>query len=241
MAGCLGTFIIASFCGTYITDKFTVNAYYIQPTQEEIDKLAYTPLHYLAMGLNENLERKTYGAFNAEDDKNTSITPGKENKNRQSLELIKKRINDFGVAGLLRHFLNKFIWVTTDGSFAYRAEGRKTVEQFDILQQMGNSWIDYKSNFHQIFLANLQQGCWLSLWLFALAGNMIRKRNTISFSRKIICFILELSMIGIILFLVLFEASPRYMFLYTPVLTGLAAINSASLFCKNKPIRSNQA
>lgn len=234
LAACLCSFLAAGFCSNFLLDRFSEKAYYNQPTTEEMERLAYTPLHYLAMGLSENAERKTYGAYNGADDQATSVIFGKENKNANSMKLIQERIQNYGFFGLMKHFWNKMIWVTTDGSFAYGYEGRDLSDQAGILERAGTAWIDQRSGFYQNFLANLDQACWLVLWIFASIGIFIPGDRKNSYVQKAARFILELSLLGIVAFLILFEASPRYIYLYSPVLIALSSCNAVFLFRNRK-------
>ncbi|MGN0076855.1 MAG: hypothetical protein ACI38Z_07785 [Parafannyhessea sp.] len=181
--------------------------------------------HFAMMGLND----KTDGVF-SQDDVNASIAePNVDARRQMNLRVIGERISSYGPVGLLKHECKKTLVSFNDGTFAWTAEGH-----FFLMPHHGSfgegtnffrSYIYpegyYKGpNFYNVFCTVEQ-----TLWLVCLAGIplcLLARRTGQSSGRHsargngddaswaIIIFTLG----AMALFLMVFEARSRYLYLY---------------------------
>lgn len=213
------------------------------PTEEERDRYAYTMMHYFNMGLGENKESGFYGGFNAEDDQRISATEWKENKNSMSLEMAKERLGKLGFFGFLEHLWNKLVWISTDGNFYYKSLGRTLPEDGSAgtLETALLGWSSYTNPFYRTWTANYFEGVWIAVMAFMSmtlirTGRKSRKnkeaglkgvaetdhKKSSGFGRSVFWLTMRLSVLGILLFNMLFEARARYIYLYVPCFLMLA-------------------
>ena len=178
--------------------------------------------HFLMMGLYDDLERGLYGAFYGGDVSNTQAVVGKKEKTQYHMEVIKERLSEFGFKGFIKHLYHKYTWVTTDGTFFYGGEGgfhnNFSKTETGIRGALQN-FTYCETPFYQQYYGQYLHGLWavvlLGCSLFALFS--IRKKQ------MDLAFVLQMSIFGIFLFLMLFEARSRYLFLYLPFFIILAS------------------
>lgn len=210
---------------TYVKNK-NISKYI---SQEEFEKLSVTPTHFLMMGLkkteNTNSEGEEYvlfGAYNEEDVMNTKSYEGKEAKQQYNLEIIKKRLSNYGILGYLQFLYDKITWFMADGTFFYGAEGNFFVEEPYNQSRMGRllqKFTNLDEKTYKIVTANAMQ----ITWVMILIGIIFTWKN----NEKNIN-IMKFSIIGIILFIALFEGRSRYLYNYLPIfiLIGVLGIKN---------------
>ena len=206
---------------TYIKDK-NISRYI---SQEEFERLSVTPTHFFMMGLkevevtNSNGEQYIlYGTYNEEDVINTKKHEGKKAKQEYNLEIIKERLNNYGVLGYFKFLYNKIIWFMADGTFFYGAEGRFFVEapyNQGIIGKIAQNFTNLDKKLYQNITANIMQ----TTWILILTGIIFTWKN----NKKNIN-IMKISIIGIILFITLFEGRSRYLYNYTPIFILLSVL-----------------
>ena len=131
-------------------------------------------------------------------------------------------MKDMGIAGYLRFLAKKMLTVYNDGTYAWGGEGNFFMVVF---QQPDNHirniyYADHK--YYDIYVTVMQ-----SIWVFVLGAAAVSglgKENR----QEII--VLMLSIVGLTLFEVLFEARARYLYTYAPVFCILAAIGIERLY-----------
>lgn len=177
--------------------------------------------HFLMMGLHDDEERGLYGAYYGEDVLNTRAIPGKKEKTEYHLKVVRERLSEYGFAGFIEHLYHKFTWISTDGTFFYGGEGHfhNNVPKTEKGIRGALQNITYcDTPFYQRYYGQYLHGLWMVILLgcilFALSG--IRKRQLG------MEFVLQISLFGIFLFLMLFEVRSRYLFLYLPFFILLA-------------------
>lgn len=183
--------------------------------------------HYAMMGLN----NETDGVYNSSDVSFSRSFPTKSERISGNLEMIKRRINEYGVNGLVTHTWRKLLVNYGDGTFFFGGEGDFYVKVFP----EKNDWICHKLrsvmlNTGEYYAVNaiIKQFLWIYILLASL-GNVValrkseRKRNDISDE---VIAVAMLALIGFTIFCLLFEARSRYLFLYVPVyiLVGMNGI-----------------
>ena len=211
------------------------------PTEEERYEKEFPMSHFFMMGLNERSDAY-YGFFRADVNTTASIT-GKNEKTEFHKSIIRVRLKNMGASGFLQHCLNKAIWVSTDGTFYYGGEGEfhnGNEKAESGLRGVLQNYLYTETPFYTQFLANAMQGVWLFVSVGVLLACLRRQKFATAPQNKL-RFFLQLSLLGLLLFLMLFEARSRYLFLYLPYFAALAAIGFSQKRSKARKRKSQKA
>ncbi|RPH75659.1 hypothetical protein EHM76_01145 [bacterium] len=169
----------------------------------------FTALHYINMGLNTDRD----GVFWGEDvDYSKSFQTVKE-RNRGNLSKILSRLSSFGVEGYAQFLSRKALANFADGTFAWGIEGnffRIIPERTNPISKILNSYIIGNGVNYSKFLTNGQFAWYLSLLILPFLVFVPKQINT---DMVLLC----LSILGIIAFVMLFEARARYLINHIPV------------------------
>lgn len=171
--------------------------------------------HFFMMGLNPN----DGGVFSGEDAVFSMGFKTKAERNAADMEVAKERIEEYGVGGLLDHSLRKMLCVYNDGGFAWGCEGSfylETPPEKDTVISPFLRSLFWNEGTHYRMLLTIRQCAWITLLLLVVCIGAVKK-NTEE-------IVLLLSMLGITLFELLFEARARYLFIYVPMLIILGVI-----------------
>lgn len=170
-------------------------------------------MHFVMMGLNE----KTNGVYSS-DDVLLSITPETpEERKSIQIEEIKKRISEMKYTGLLEHIKKKTLTNYADGTFAWGREGKFFIEWPDRqnvrISHVLRSFIDSEQGENYIaFLTGSH-----CLWLALLMGSVLYGIRALKVQKDSdTVLVAVLSIIGITLFELIFEARARYLYIYAP-------------------------
>lgn len=190
---------------------------YIKYRMDLDQELNLTWAHYIMMGMNQ----ESWGVWNQEDFDFSLTIDGKEERYQKDLSRLKERIQEYGVSGVILQMQKKTLINFNDGSFAWGNEGN-----FYATPNSNDSKISnfLKSIFYQNeqgtrykYLFGIQHFIWLFVLIlslfccFKIAGSLEVK------------YVILLALIGIVVFVTLFEARGRYIFNYVPIFV-LAAI-----------------
>lgn len=180
-------------------------------------------LHYMGLGLsNLDDDPSGYGGWNEPELTWTQQHIYDPNYPQEALAHIWDRIKDYGITGYPRHLLNKLIWAGSDGTFFYGLEGEFHLEE-QSPQSTLRGWLQngifIETDFYQNWFSSWMQGVWLMICIMSTFC-IFRSSGSVYGS------IAKLSILGLFLFLLLFENRSRYLFLYLPVL--LTALESKS-------------
>lgn len=221
--------ILISICAFFIINMYAVN--YVG--YESNETLEFPMTHFLMMGMNS----ETKGVYFEEDVQFTKSIVGSENKKRANLDVVRTRIENYGFCGYLDLLMNKMLTNYNDGTFAWSVEGNFYSVTFeDSNNQMTQILRDiyyYDGQYYNAF-ATYQQTVWI-LVLFLLPFAFFRLCKLKNFNLQVIV----LTIIGITLFLLLFEARARYLFLYSPYylilsVLGIQQIKSLFKYVRNR-------
>lgn len=177
--------------------------------------------HWLMMGL------KNHGGWNGEDYELTYSYPTREERIEVNLQEIKNRLKDYKVGGYFKFATAKAEWTWGDGTyFAPEKLRRKPLDE-NVLHQV---FLEKGKYFK--YYAYFSQAIHVSVLIFILAssfGNIITKRNDYT-------NILRIVMFGIMIFLIMWEARPRYIVNYIPVfiLVAVEGVNILDNYLKKK-------
>ena len=180
--------------------------------------------HHMMLGANE----KSSGGYNQEDfDFSTAFSDRKE-QNRAELAKVKERLKEMGFAGYGRLFTRKAAKNYLDGSFGWGGGETFYTEVFPeranpLCPLLRSLYYDDKEDNLFGYYAQLRQFVWLAVLfgiVFAAAG-----KAALNTEEKV----LVLAVLGLMLYLQIFEAHPRYLFTYVPLYAILSAIGFRNL------------
>lgn len=188
----------------------------IKATRLIVDKdNTYGMLHYLMMGLNE----EAGGIINVEDQNFSVAFDNAKERTEGQLRVIKERITTLGPEGLLRLFKKKTLTNFSDGTFAWWQEGK--MWGF-VMEERSSGNATLRSYLSEYFYQDGRYYKWFLhysqiLWMGTLLINLIAAVLPFKGKDKKELDVLRLSLIGITLFELLFEARARYIFIYVPM------------------------
>lgn len=179
---------------------------------------AMSPAHYLMMGLNEQHK----GIINLEDQSFSFSIPNYNDRIKANLEVTWSRLVELGPLRLVHHYLRKLYYSFGDGTFAWAEDG-------GFFQEMiwtGNEKAE--TIFRSIYYPEgsrfgvyrfVEQAIWLGIMVYGAIGSFMipwNKENS-----KISTF--RLTVIGMVMFELLFEPRARHLLLAVPLMCILGA------------------
>ena len=165
-------------------------------------------LHMIMMGLNDEND----GVWAKKDAALSVGIANKSDRKEMQINVIKQRLEDYGLKGLLRHTARKSLVIFNDGTFAWGMEGKFYYEVYEVKNQFISPLLRdmfYSTGGRYQVVATVEQAIWLAVLFLSGCCIFLRKDKFTS----VIC----ISLIGIILFNYLFEARARYVMIYVPI------------------------
>lgn len=187
---------------------------------------AFGLTHFLMMGMNsDHVDDGFYGAWDRNDIYGTSLQEGKDAKTAYNLSVVQERLKNFGPVGYVSFLVHKAEWVLTDGTFFWAREGgsfptdpvqnepiAKLFQSFVYPEEYGGH-----ENSYQRYAAYLH-GLWV-LILALIVLSAVKKRS----SSNVWIITVRMTLIGLLLFILLFEGRSRYLIMYLPFFVLLAS------------------
>lgn len=172
--------------------------------------------HYFMMGLND----ETDGGFYYGDILYSESFKTSEERTRGNMKKAEERIKQYGVIGILKHLGKKTLMNFNDGTFGWWNEGEfRSIESempsVVISSFFRNIYYEEGSMF-PIYRVTMQ---WV--WLLVLLGiisNFINLFRWEKIQDEYSYFVMMVSILGIFLFVTLFEGRARYLYVYAPIL-----------------------
>ncbi len=227
---CAGILLAGFITGQAVIQKFTTFSLSPYGWDAKGDKNIEFPwTHFLMMGATENEiwpGTNYYGAWDVDTVIYTQSFKGYAQKEKANIAGYLNQVKSYGSIGYLGFLNHKLNWILGDGSFFWGREGvfyrgitRNLAESQGGLGKWMKDALYLGSAKNQRF-SEFQQGLWL-LYLLLLAASGWEKEEE---KQKSLTDVLKLSIMGIILFLLLFEGRSRYLILYLPffLLLGLS-------------------
>lgn len=177
--------------------------------------------HFLMMGL------KSPGSYDYDDDMFTRSFPDKRTRTQADLQRAQQRLSEHLEDGTLAsHLWNKVAWSFSDGVFYYGMDG--TLHPNESQDMQGLRGIVHacscrSSPFYLRWMQSLEQGFWIALT--ALVGSCVFRRRKPDLLAAGL-----LALVGLALFLMLFECRSRYVLQFLPVFIGICAVRGNELF-----------
>lgn len=182
-------------------------------------RITYT--HYLMMGIND----QTGGGFNFDDLQYSSRFPDVAARQQGNMEEFSRRLEALMAEGkLAQFFANKALINFNDGTFAWAGEGNfyaQRGEHDNVLWEWfcetfvpPGVW-ESQGKFYPLYRTVMQV-----FWLLILTGIVLAGMDRKRFRGEKACMMIVLS--GLMVFVMLFEARARYLYLYAPVFLVLS-------------------
>lgn len=220
-----GAFALAALCAGALYQGYVARQTFVPTTPGMSTPMA----HYLMMGLSELRDadgRATYyGSWNEADVVQTHSLATTEEKTRASLETTLARWRERGFFGTLKFYFNKMRWFTADGTFFWGGEsGENFMDYSQKKDTVFSGYIYTNASFYPVY-AGWMQAVWVLTWLLTLVGVHLGKKHRTP--KELL--ILQVTIVGILLFVTLFEGRSRYLFLYTPFFIMAAMYGAQNL------------
>lgn len=194
-----------------------------------------TSTHFLMMGLN----AETEGVYNADDVDFSKSMPDVASRQKANISVAVKRLKEMGFKGYIKLLTKKNICTYNDGTFGWSSEGTfyysvpqdnrsttKVLRSFYYRNEEGTNY--------QIFAA-AEQILWLFILICICFCILPGKTNTGAEN------LISLSLLGVSIFLLIFECRARYLFVFLPLFVILAAVGlhkAYLLFINSRHIRN---
>ena len=173
--------------------------------------LSFGLTHFLMMGM--NVEGQ--GVYFQEDVDFSSHFNSSEERTKNNLIVAKNRIKEMGLLGFVKQMVYKTLINYNDGSYAWGVEGHfynelrvDTNDSLSPLLKKIYYSIDNESLYHKIWI-NFVQSIWICVLFFTICVSFKNRNKDV--------VVLLLSIIGLTIFELIFEARARYLFIYSPV------------------------
>ena len=192
---------------------------------------AFGMTHFFMMGLNP----ETMGVYSEEDVLASKECETVEERTRMNLEVSGQRLKAYGPVGYLRFLSKKMLTNYNDGTFAWSMEGNFYMKLRDpksgIAQFLRN--IYYVDGSYYKWFQLVVQGFWLAVLAGCFAAGCFRVKND-TYNKDYV-IVLMLSIVGLTVFELLFEARARYLFTYVPVYIITACLGAVRIksHCRN--------
>lgn len=206
----------------------------------ELDKeKSFGWTHFFMMGLS---SENAGGYYDPDVSFSAGITDSKE-RSRQNLEVAFDRIQEYGVLGLMNHGIKKARFNFSDGTFSWSGGGSFYYELYPEKNSLAGPVLRnlcWTTGTKYYINYSIKQMAWLMV-LFCMLGNilpLIRRQKV-----EQVHIVALLSVVGIVLFEMLFEARARYLFLFVPIfiLSAVKGLEQIAIYYKDKFKVKNKA
>lgn len=208
--------------------------YNIKNTLDKEWNIGY--LHYLKMGLNES----TNGDWNYDDVMFSQSFYTKEDRDAANLVVIKDRLKNFNIHTFAKHYSKKTLLNYNDGTFSWEKEDEfylRILPKENILSKITRN-IYYSEGKYYKYFSFFQQASWLVILLLCFISVRNKKYdNDYGNNYKPIIY---MTLIGLFIFLTLFEARARYLFTNVPIFIICAMYGLENIINRIKILKLNQ-
>lgn len=215
--------------GTRLAQK--ISQMELDPQQE------FGVTHFLNLGLN----TQTHGIFSPEDLERSQQAQTKAERDRVNLQSAKQRLEEMGPAGLAEHLFNKTMINFADGSFQLDDFLSTPREEKQGLERLLEE-IFHHDGVYRPLVHTVRQGAWVLVLMLcpfaALAYLAARRGEEMRGADAILAMMLTVT--GVMVFNMLFEARGRYIFSNVPVMIALAVTGFGALMQRVKETSNPQ-
>ena len=212
-----------------------INGILIPSMGLDLDKnKSFSVEHYFMMGLNNG----TDGVYDNDDTNFTNSFETPEERKKADMEVAKLRLREYGFRGFMRHLIRKQMVNFRDGTFGWGLDGvffAGGIEgQETVLTPRLKSFI-YTDGAHFKGYATFLQAVWITILALSLGIGFFYSETGKEAAREL--SVISLSLIGVTVFELLFEAMARYLFIYAPfwVILGTLGYTGFIASLKGRP------
>lgn len=184
-------------------------------TPEESYEIEYPMTHWIMMGL------KGDGKYDRAESNFTANAGNYDEKKAANIEVIKERLSDYGFSGLMKHFDEKLEYAWNDGTYIvanyiYNPYNRNILHEFILTDgKYRDTFVAVSSGLHI---------CTLAMILVSAISCLIKRNKNMT--------LINITIFGIFLFLLIWESKPRYLYNFTPFFLMSAAYGLISIVQK---------
>ena len=223
--------VVALVYGIFLVYKNVRLGKYISKQEYEENSFPFT--HFLMMGMKPvDYEGKYYGQYNDDDVNATASQVGIEAKKEYNLNQVKLRLSNMGVKGYLSYLVGKYAHIISDGTFFYGCEGSfYTSEPYysNSVAKVIQKFVYIDKEYYYDITKYIMQAIWGVILLTIVIGSILKfNKENLNIN------IMELSIIGIIMFILLFESRSRYLMNYLPIFIVLSTYSISNIIYKIK-------
>lgn len=215
-----GTFVVSNQLITAAMQRSTAVAFDLKSTPN-----AMNPGHFLKVGAqsSQGPHGPFYGAYNEADYLGTLAVQGTDEKLRHGIDAYVERVSEMGPGGYLSFLSNKLAWITGDGSFFSWGEGRMNGDTFLSKEPADRPIQDLFGNTrpHFQWMLSLWQGTWFAVLALVAVPLVLRTSRLLHPELTA----MRIALLGLLVFLLLFEARARFLYLYAPYFIVLASLS----------------
>jgi len=181
--------------------------------------------HFFMMGMNNTVG----GVYSEEDIIYSRSFATVDERTDANLKVAFDRINKMGFVGLSKHIAKKLLITFNDGTFAWGVDGTffyempqgengKIASVLKSIYYRDGSGYDYFHLFSQF------------VWLFVLLTMLVSCFKKADAQNEYKLAIVRLALIGLILFMAIFEVRARYLYTYAPFFCMLSALGASKAY-----------
>lgn len=187
-----------------------------QNKTELVENMQMTMTHYFMMGLN----TATEGVYSENDVQYSMSMPDVASRQSANIEVAKSRLKEMGPKGYLKLLLAKNMATYNDGTFGWGGEGNfyfwVPEDDSSITNALRSFYYTNEQGTNYLVFATAEQILWLFL-LICICFCVLPFKTKRGADNLI-----ALTLLGVSMFLLLFECRARYLFLFTPLFLILA-------------------
>lgn len=181
------------------------------------NQLTFGMEHFAMMGMNPERD----GIYDYDDVVYSSSQATPEARKKADISKIQERLKNFGFIGYAKFLEKKALVNYGDGTFAWGEEGQFYTQIFDNPSAISGvlKSFYYNDANHYYILSTFEQAIWIAV-IFSMLGLVFIKKNKLD--KKVV--ILMMSLIGLTIFEMIFEARARYLYIYAPIFIVLSIV-----------------
>ena len=185
--------------------------------------------YYFMLGLSTDGDK--YGAYNSHDEGLILNVPGRAAKNEKVIAEAARRLESMGLGGYLNFLWRKAAFTWQDGTFYYGKEGR-FVEVYLLSDPISVAMqtLTHPNAEGSALYRAYGDGLWLAVLLLMALSSLKKNQPPLLHASR-------LTLLGLILFLLLFEARSRYILNHLPLFALMGAAGLDLLCEKAAAIR----
>ncbi|MEO5949859.1 MAG: glycosyltransferase family 39 protein [Candidatus Saccharimonadales bacterium] len=221
----------ATAAAGYIGYGSYVDSQHILPyAYSQSGKNSLPPEHFINIGTKTKINGYSvnYGGYDGDTAGIVSKLDGHDAKVAYSDDAITTQLRSYGMLGYLDFLKDKLMWIMSDGTFFAYGEGDLNSIKFENNSEFSQNVRQFttpQGKYYALF-GNILQAFWVAV-LFLIALQLMISILWKPARLNLFLTMLHLMIVGIIVFLLIFEGRSRYIFLFLPIfiVTAMYTLN----------------